>query len=104
MTAELKGPLSGFEVDDSEYIKNNCGEFLNIHADSVDWNGQNFGRCRENILVPKFKGTKKITSLNAVPLALRSDREKLRLKLIERGKRFEALGGYCYKACEYITF
>ncbi len=101
ITAAHKGPISGFEVVDSEYIETQCGHFLQVKADCVDWNGDYFGRATEKILLPAFKGTVKICSLKAVPLALCADRDQIKLSLVDRGKKFESLGGYCYKACKW---
>jgi hypothetical protein len=98
--AAHSGPLSAFEVEDTAYVETQCGKFLKIWADCVDWDGKKFGRCSEKILIPSFSGTKKITSLKAVPLALHEQKEELVAQLIERGKKFETLGGYCYKSCE----
>jgi hypothetical protein len=96
--SEHKGPLSAFELVDSEYIETQCGQFLRLSADCVEWDGSQFGRCTEQICIPKFSGTKKITSLNIFPLPFFVGREQLKISLIERGKRFEELAGHHYKA------
>jgi hypothetical protein len=95
------GPVSAFEVEDVAYKETKCGTILKILADCVDWDGKKFGRYSESMEIASFTGTKKITSLKAVPMALHENREELTAQLIERGKKFEALGGYCYKSCAY---
>ncbi|WQF82149.1 Putative AAA+ ATPase domain, ATPase, AAA-type, core [Colletotrichum destructivum] len=95
--AAHKGPLSAFELDETEYMENQCGKFLQLRADCVDYGGKTFGRHREKINIPEFLGTKKITGLNAYPWAFHPDREALRAALIRRGSIFEELAGHHYK-------
>ncbi|KAF2839139.1 ATPase [Patellaria atrata CBS 101060] len=98
IVAEHRGPLSAFELERSEYMSNQCGNFVRLFSDCVDFNGSNFGRCREKIDIEEFYGTKKIVSLNAFPLAFHPDQENVRKSLIERGKVFEQLAGYEYRS------
>ncbi|TKW56190.1 ATP-dependent zinc metalloprotease FtsH [Colletotrichum tanaceti] len=95
--AAHKGPQSAFELDETEYMENQCGKFLQLRADCVDYGGKTFGRHREKINVPEFLGTKKITGLNAYPWAFHPDREALRAALVRRGGLFEELAGHHYK-------
>ncbi|KAI3553712.1 ATPase [Colletotrichum abscissum] len=92
-----KGPLSAFELEETEYMENNCGKFLQLRADCVDYGGKEFGRYGERINISEFLGTKKITGLNAYPWAFHAQKEKLRTSLIQRGKIFEELAGHNYK-------
>jgi hypothetical protein len=96
--SEYKGPLSAFELVDADYIETQCGRFLKLSADCVEWDGSSFGRCTEGINIPSFSGTKKITSLNSFPLHFFEKKEELKATLIHRGKRFEELAGHHYKA------
>lgn len=96
--AAHKGPLSAFELDETEYKENQCGQFLQISADCVDYSGKEFGRHTEYIKVPEFAGTKKITGLNAFPLAFHDDPESIVAMLTKRGQLFEQLAGHHYKA------
>lgn len=74
--SEYKGPLSAFDLVDAEYKETpKFGRFLSLSADCVEWDGSSFGRCTENIRIPAFSGTKKITSLNAFPLHFFGDKE-----------------------------
>ncbi|KAK2028432.1 ATPase [Colletotrichum zoysiae] len=95
--AAHKGPLSAFELEESEYMENRCGKFLQLRADCVDYSGKTFGRYREKICVPEFLGTKKITGLDAFPWAFHPDKEAFRETLVRRGKKFEELAGHHYK-------
>jgi hypothetical protein len=97
VVAAHKGPLSAFEVRDTAYATGQCPGFI-VDVECVDWDGTQFGRSEESLSIPRFQGTRKISSLQAVPLSLRADKEELKLRLIERGKEFKSLADYCYKA------
>lgn len=96
--AAHKGPLSAFELDETEYMANQCGKFLQIRADCVDFSGKEFGRHTEVINVPEFLGTKKITGLKAFPLDFHESKEAITASLVRRGQLFESLAGHHYKA------
>lgn len=96
--AAHKGPLSAFELGETEYMKNQCGQFLQLRADCVDFSGREFGRYTENINVPEFIGTKKITSLRAFPLDFHDNKTAVMATLVRRGQLFEKLAGHHYKA------
>ncbi|KAF6817782.1 AAA ATPase family protein [Colletotrichum sojae] len=92
-----KGPLSAFELEETEYKATQCGKYLELSADCVDYGGKTFGRYGESIKVPEFLGTKKITGLNAYPWAFHAEKEKVRAALVRRGQIFEELAGHHYK-------
>ncbi|KAH6628143.1 P-loop containing nucleoside triphosphate hydrolase protein [Chaetomium tenue] len=92
-----QGPLSAFEMVETEYMQNNCGKFLQVRCDCVDYGGKEFGRYQEAINIPEFIGTKKITGLKVYPLHFHDDRETVTAKLIKRGATFETLAGHHYK-------
>ncbi len=98
IVSAYKGPLSAFEIDETEYMATQCGKFLRLKADCVDYDGKNFGRYTEQIDVPQFVGTKKISSLKAFPLSFHEDKEAVRSALIQRGEIFESLAGHHFKA------
>lgn len=96
--AAHKGPLSAFELDETEYMENQCGQFIQLRADCVDYSGKEFGRYTERINIPDFIGTKKITGLNAFPLSFHEDKAAVTEMLVRRGQIFEELAGHHYKA------
>ncbi|KAK0656210.1 P-loop containing nucleoside triphosphate hydrolase protein [Cercophora newfieldiana] len=98
VVSAFRGPLTAFELAETEYMSNNCGNFLRLRCDCVDYGGKNFGRYQEKIDIPEFIGTKKITGLNVYPLAFHPERDSLVEKLIKRGKVFESLAGHHYKS------
>ncbi|KAJ4290061.1 hypothetical protein N0V88_006565 [Collariella sp. IMI 366227] len=91
------GPLSAFEMVETEYMANNCGKFLQVRCDCVDYGGKEFGRYQESINITEFIGTKKITGLKVYPLHFHEDRESIAAKLVVRGAVFEKLAGHHYK-------
>ncbi|ROV92000.1 hypothetical protein VSDG_07632 [Cytospora chrysosperma] len=96
--AAHKGPLSAFELEESEYMQTQCGKFLRLRADCVDYSGKGFGRHREPIDIPEFIGVKKIDGLNAFPLVFHENKEAVTAMLVKRGQIFESLAGHHYKA------
>ncbi|KAK8023688.1 hypothetical protein PG993_011754 [Apiospora rasikravindrae] len=98
LLAAHKGPLSAFELEDTEYMENRCGKFIRLRADCIDYDGKTFGRCRENIDIPEFIGTKKILELPAYPFTFHPRPDEIRESLTKRGQLFEDLAGHHYKA------
>lgn len=63
-----------------------------------------FGWGTVMVDIDYFKGARKIGSLAAYPLPYRKDKDEMREKLVERGKKFVALAGMQYKAHEGLAF
>ncbi|KAL2160976.1 hypothetical protein VTH06DRAFT_8688 [Thermothelomyces fergusii] len=91
------GELSAFETVETEYKSTNRGRFMIVRCDCVDYSGKEFGRYQEQLFIPEFIGTKKITSLRVYPLHFHKDREAVEARLIRRGEMFEKLAGHHYK-------
>ncbi|KAJ4390715.1 hypothetical protein N0V93_004313 [Gnomoniopsis smithogilvyi] len=64
----------------------------------IDFDGQNFGTQKMNISIPNFEGTKRISSLDAFPIDLHEENEQIKMKLVERGARVEALAGSYFRS------
>jgi hypothetical protein len=92
------GPMSAFELYETEYMEINHCNVLRLRCDCVDYGGNAFGRHQENINIPEFLGTKWITGLNAFPFEFYEDKHAVQKSLIERGQKFENLAGYHYMA------
>ncbi|KAI1378297.1 P-loop containing nucleoside triphosphate hydrolase protein [Hypoxylon crocopeplum] len=67
--------------------------YFNILVDSVDFDGENLGTRRWNLLVHKYTGTRQLKELSTMPLDLLDDADELRAGLIERGRKFESYIG-----------
>ncbi|KAH8699358.1 P-loop containing nucleoside triphosphate hydrolase protein [Phaeosphaeriaceae sp. PMI808] len=98
VVSKSKDTLAAFELERSEYNESHLGKFLQLKCECVGWSGKHFGRRKENICVLEFHGTEKIQKLHAFPLGFHENREAVKAELIERGKKFESLAGYQYKA------
>jgi hypothetical protein len=73
-------------------------DFLQLDVWSVDWDGTKFGQHVTYLQDYEFAGTTPITSLQAYPLEFHPEKEQLMMRLVLRGKLFERLAGYHYKA------
>jgi hypothetical protein len=96
--SKFKGPLSAFELESTAYLETECGRFLRVQFDCVDWDGMKFGRYPERIAIPEFLGTRRITTLDVFPISFCETQEEIKEALIERGKKFEELAGHHYRS------
>ncbi|RDW80487.1 hypothetical protein BP5796_05185 [Coleophoma crateriformis] len=80
------------------------GEWYNIEGKYLEYDGKSWGMGTMDCDVPAFKGARKITSLNCYPLKYHKNEAKLRLELIERGKKFVSLQGVHYKSHEGMAY
>jgi hypothetical protein len=87
-----------FRVEYATKQKNWMGEeWWSIDGASLEYDGENFGLSDTWVKIDRFRGTRKITGLNAYPLSYHKDPAGLRKDLIERGKKFVALQGMNYR-------
>jgi hypothetical protein len=80
------------------YETNNCGKHYQLCLEPIGWSGSAFGRGTEYICIYTFTGTRAIKDLNACPLSFHPEKKKIRETLVKRGKKYEELAGYHYKA------
>ena len=69
----------------------------------IEWNGENFGYGTTYESIYKFEGTCSIAELSAFPLKYHPDVTGVTDRLITRGKEFESLAGYHFKAYHGIA-
>ncbi|KAI0145187.1 P-loop containing nucleoside triphosphate hydrolase protein [Xylariaceae sp. FL1272] len=74
------------------------GACFQVRCDGVDFDGGKFGYTTSSHYVTPFAGTMAITDLDCYPLIYHTDQEAVKEKLITRGRKFEALAGFHYKA------
>lgn len=77
---------------------------LELMCSFVDFDGTRFDSQQTFIYVNEFKGTKPINALEAVPLEMHSQAERMRAKLIERGGKFESLAGSHFRHYNGLGF
>jgi hypothetical protein len=70
----------------------------------LEYDGKSFGMGTMAAEVEFFKGVRKITSLGCYPLKYHREAEEVKAKLIERGKKFVALGGMNYRFHKGMAF
>ena len=97
------GEPCAVRLENSRYVEDQCGKHYMLICQTVDWDGEMFGYGSTRLKIAEFLGTKPITELTAFPLALHSSKDRLVSSLIERGKTFERLAGYHYKAYQGIA-
>ncbi|KAF4341104.1 TOB3 (member of AAA-ATPase family) [Fusarium beomiforme] len=80
------------------------GSYYHVEGKYMEFDGKRFGYGNTSVEIDSFQGAKKIRSLACYPLQYHHDEEKLRLDLIERGKKFASLSGVHYKSYKGIAF
>ena len=85
------------------YKETQCGTIYDLQCEKVEWDGQMFGCGKTSFSVGGFDGTMPITQLSAYPLDFHPKVSQVKKHLIERGRVFERLHGYHYKAYQGIA-
>ncbi|KAF9767973.1 hypothetical protein IL306_014795 [Fusarium sp. DS 682] len=80
------------------------GSYYHVEGKYMEFDGKRFGYGNTTVEIDSFQGAKKIRSLPCYPLQYHHNEEKLRLDLIERGKKFASLSGVHYKSYKGIAF
>lgn len=83
-----------FATKEAHFLK---GTWYSIEGKYLEYDGTSFGMGAMHTDVPSFPGARKISSLACFPLQYHREADKLRAKLIERGKKFVALKGMNYR-------
>ncbi|PYI18588.1 hypothetical protein BO99DRAFT_165632 [Aspergillus violaceofuscus CBS 115571] len=83
-----------YATKESSFMK---GQWYSIEGRYLEYDGKSFGMGTMAAEVESFKGSRKITSLGCYPLKYHREAEAIKLKLIERGKKFVALRGMNYR-------
>jgi hypothetical protein len=90
-----------YATKESSFMK---GQWYSIEGRYLEYDGKSFGMGTMAADVEFFKGVRKITSLGCYPLKYHRDAEEVKAKLIERGKKFVALGGMNYRFHKGMAF
>lgn len=85
------------------YQKTQRGNCYTLQCQIVDWDGERFGLGDESLKIAEFEGTMKITQLPVFPLIYHRYLDGVKRELIARGKLFEELSGYHYKAYQGVA-
>lgn len=90
-----------YATKESSFMK---GQWYSIEGRYLEYDGKSFGMGTMAAEVEFFKGVRKITSLGCYPLKYHREAEEVKAKLIERGKKFVALGGMNYRFHKGMAF
>jgi hypothetical protein len=69
-------------------------------VDVVDWDGVKFGIKKEQWILPEYKGSRRLTELEILPLDKFPEPQTTKEQLIAQGRKFESLRGYHF--CTYV--
>ena len=88
-----------YKLKSAEFDNANQRGKYKLQVQHVDFDGEQFGLMAGNLVIKRFPGTKKIAKLDpAYPLEFYKDLPDLKKRLIERGRKFEALKGFHFVA------
>ncbi len=68
-------------------------EYFHLECHYVDFDGKAFGETPIELAILKFRGIKRIDSLNTFPLEYHSNKDKVKAHLIQCGRKFISLIG-----------
>ncbi|KAI9812346.1 MAG: hypothetical protein M1826_002914 [Phylliscum demangeonii] len=80
------------------------GTWYNVEGRYLEYDGKSFGMGTLWVDVDCFKGSRKISSLAAYPMKYHKDQAGIQKQLIERGRKFVALGGMNYRFHKGMAF
>lgn len=80
------------------YAKTQCGNVYAMECECVDWDGNIMGWTNSSQQVPEYVGAKPFNELPCYPIEYHPNPEALKALLRARGRVFESLAGYHYKA------
>lgn len=98
-----KGAPAVYRLLECEMIKREVEpDYWWLQMEFVDWNGNHCGHATTTFRIKEYKGRRDVASLEVHPFhtgpgSTGNDQE--RAELIERGRAFEKLRGYHFKAC-----
>lgn len=92
------GKAVALKFNNGYYANTQCGKVYVLECKVLDWDGTIMGWTTLNQQIPEFLGTIHFADLCCYPLEYHPRLDAARAMLRERGRKFEALAGYCYKA------
>ncbi|KAL9129214.1 MAG: hypothetical protein Q9217_002283 [Psora testacea] len=90
---------SGEEGETSNGLK-----YYKMECRCLDYDGHVFGESPIDLAIVKFRGKKRISTLNAFPLQYHPDAKGVRRRLVECGRRFVSMLGPHYRHCQGTAF
>ncbi|KAF1958426.1 P-loop containing nucleoside triphosphate hydrolase protein [Byssothecium circinans] len=81
----------------------NGSKVYKLDCQYVDFDGTKFGYREKTINITEFRGTKRITKLEAYPLIFHPEYQSVKERLIQRGRMFEMYRGYHFVGYDGIA-
>ncbi|KAM3439698.1 hypothetical protein NHJ13734_003579 [Beauveria thailandica] len=100
---QIHGQTIAARFNSGSYDETPCGPIYSINCSYVDWDGVRIGWVEKTTAVSKFAGTKPFSKLSCYPLKYHPNRAVIEQELRQRGRRWEALRGFRYKAYNGIA-
>ncbi|MCJ1404796.1 hypothetical protein MMC11_008022 [Xylographa trunciseda] len=85
-------------LNEASYVVSHGKKYFELLSENVDFDGHVFGFGACDIQINNYRGTMKTTDLVAMPIELHADKLNIKERLTKRGKKFEQLRGYNFKA------
>ncbi|KAF1843101.1 putative AAA family ATPase [Cucurbitaria berberidis CBS 394.84] len=92
-----------YKLQSAKWETQNKRKLYRLDCEFVDYDGVGFGMNKETLNVTAWKGTKKITKLEAFPYRFHDDLDILQTRLTERGRKFEAYKGFHFVAYKGVA-
>ncbi|KAM3478625.1 hypothetical protein MY5147_002137 [Beauveria neobassiana] len=99
----LHGQILAARFNSGTYDKTPCGPIYSINCSYIDWDGARMGWVEKTIEITEFAGTKSVFKLSCYALKDHPNRAVIEEELRQRGRRWEALRGFRYKAYNGIA-
>ena len=91
--------------DDREEKETSNGlKYYKMECRYLDYDGQVFGEASINLAIVKFRGKKRISTLNAFPLRYHPDEQGMKDQLVECGRKFVSMLGAHHRHCRGSAF
>ena len=90
--------------DGEEGETSNGLKYYKMECRYLDYDGQVFGETSTNLAIVKFRGKKRISTLNAFPLQYHPHEKKMTAHLVECGRKFVSMLGAHHRHCRGTAF
>ncbi|KAF8540209.1 P-loop containing nucleoside triphosphate hydrolase protein [Trichophaea hybrida] len=87
-----------------EMINRSKKKYWSMDCRFSDFDGKTFGKASIELVIPKFRGTKRINTLPAFPLKYHLDEKQVKSDLVECGRKFVRLTGTHHCHCQGGAF
>ncbi len=90
---------AGEEQETSNGLK-----YYKMECRYLKYNDQVFGEASINLAIVKFRGQRRISTLNSFPLRYHPDEQGMKVELVKCGRKFVSMLGAYHRHCRGTTF